>query len=99
MFVVLTGSNHDHDNDLFYLFVQEVNGNQRDEAVRWMLFLNRRFGFTPETFGLSVSLLDRFHCLVKVSLVKWFRCSYLLKTYPKSQFAFTKVFQTMLSTI
>ncbi|VDI39427.1 Hypothetical predicted protein [Mytilus galloprovincialis] len=44
----------------------EVNGNQRDEAVRWMLFLNRRFGFTPETFGLSVSLLDRFHCLVKV---------------------------------
>lgn len=44
----------------------EVNGFHRDDAVSWMLFLNRKFGFSPETYGLSVYLLDRFLCLVKV---------------------------------
>jgi hypothetical protein len=51
-----------------YLF-QEVNGFQRDDAVNWMMYLNRLFSFTPETYGLSVYLLDRFLCLVKVSEV------------------------------
>lgn len=45
---------------------QEVIGSQRDEVTKWMLFLNRKFSFTPETYGLSVYLLDRFLCLVKV---------------------------------
>lgn len=44
----------------------EVNGFQRDDAVNWMMYLNRLFSFTPETYGLSVYLLDRFLCLVKV---------------------------------
>lgn len=45
---------------------QEVVGSQRDEVTKWMLFLYRKFNFTPETYGLSVYLLDRFLCLVKV---------------------------------
>ena len=50
------------------LFFQdvEVSPEQRDEIVSWMITLNRRFSFYPETLMLSVAILDKFLHSVKV---------------------------------
>ncbi|KAL5012759.1 hypothetical protein ScPMuIL_011310 [Solemya velum] len=44
----------------------EMTGHERDAAVTWLLILNTKFHFTPETQGLAISLVDRFLLLVKV---------------------------------
>lgn len=45
---------------------QEVGGIHRDEAVSWLVGLNSRFHFTPETVALSIAMTDRFLNFVKV---------------------------------
>ncbi|XP_046331754.1 cyclin-I-like [Haliotis rufescens] len=45
---------------------EELSGGQRDEKASWLVFLNSKFHFMPETFNLAVSILDRFLQLVKV---------------------------------
>ncbi|XP_052277841.1 cyclin-I-like [Dreissena polymorpha] len=52
---------------------QEVGGVHRDEVVGWILCLNRRFQFSPETVALSVAVTDRFLSLVKVR-PKYLQC-------------------------
>lgn len=44
----------------------ETSGDQRDEIVSWLIFLNGRFHFTPETLALAISMMDRFLSAVKV---------------------------------
>lgn len=48
-------------------------GQHRDEAISWILSLNAKFHFTPETVALAVYLVDRFLLLVKVPS-KYLRC-------------------------
>lgn len=43
----------------------EIGGEQRDNAVRWLAQLTRKFHFLPETLALSVTILDRFLQAVK----------------------------------
>lgn len=43
----------------------EICGGDRNRAVRWLAQLNRKFHFSPETFDLSVNILDRFLQAVK----------------------------------
>lgn len=43
----------------------EIRAGQRDNAVGWLSKLNTQFEFTPDTFSLSVLLLDRFLHKVK----------------------------------
>lgn len=43
----------------------EINGEQRNNAVRWLVQLTRKFHFLPETLALSVTILDRFLQAVK----------------------------------
>ena len=50
------------------LSFQEVGGLHRDEVISWLVWLNSRFHFTPETVALSISITDRFLNLVKVCL-------------------------------
>lgn len=38
----------------------EVGGIHRDEAIRWIISLNCRFHFSPETVALSIAMIDRF---------------------------------------
>ncbi|XP_052793624.1 cyclin-I-like [Mya arenaria] len=52
---------------------QEVGGIHRDEVIGWLLGLNKRFHFTPETVALSIALTDRFLNLVKVR-PKYLQC-------------------------
>ena len=40
---------------------------QRDEVANWLVRLNSRFHFMPETGALAISLLDRFLRQVKVN--------------------------------
>lgn len=51
----------------------ETSGEQRDEVVSWLIFLNGRFHFTPETLALAISLMDRFLSVVKVR-PKYLQC-------------------------
>ncbi|XP_045205716.1 cyclin-I-like [Mercenaria mercenaria] len=51
----------------------ETGGIHRDEVVSWLICLNRRFHFTPETVALGVALTDRFLSLVKVR-PKYIQC-------------------------
>lgn len=44
----------------------ETSGAQRDEIVSWLIFLNRKFHFHPETLALTISMVDRFLSAVKV---------------------------------
>eukprot|EP00057_Strongylocentrotus_purpuratus_P034161 XP_794154.2 PREDICTED: cyclin-I [Strongylocentrotus purpuratus] len=51
----------------------EIGPNQRDEMVQWLLELNVKFRFCPETYMLSVTLLDQ--CLMAVKArPKYLRC-------------------------
>lgn len=43
----------------------EIGREQRNQAVRWLAQLTRKFHFLPETFALSVNILDRFLQSVK----------------------------------
>jgi len=43
----------------------EIGGEQRNQAVRWLAQLTSKFHFMPETFYLSVNILDRFLQAVK----------------------------------
>jgi len=43
----------------------EIGAEQRNHAVRWLAQLTRKFRFMPETFALSVTILDRFLQAVK----------------------------------
>jgi len=43
----------------------EISGEQRDNIVRWLAQLNKKFYFSAETFFLSVTVLDRFLNIVK----------------------------------
>ena len=45
----------------------EIGPEHRNNAVRWLVQLTRKFHFLPETFALSVTILDRFLQSVKVS--------------------------------
>ena len=49
------------------VYLQETNGEQRDEMLSWLIFLNGRFHFTPETLALTISIMDRFLSTIKVS--------------------------------
>ncbi|XP_064636349.1 cyclin-I-like [Lineus longissimus] len=51
----------------------EICPQQRDNAVRWLMQLTDKWNYHPETFCLSVSILDRFLSLVK-SHSKYLRC-------------------------
>ncbi|XP_072024575.1 cyclin-I-like [Amphiura filiformis] len=51
----------------------EIHPYQRDEMIEWLLELNYKFHFSPETFVHSVSLLDRFLMTVKAR-PKYLRC-------------------------
>lgn len=43
----------------------EISGEHRDNIVRWLAQLNKKFYFAAETFFLSVTVLDRFLNIVK----------------------------------
>lgn len=51
----------------------EIHPCQRDEMIEWMLELNYKFHFSPETFVHSVSILDRFLMAVKAR-PKYLQC-------------------------
>ncbi|KAL4230118.1 hypothetical protein ACF0H5_010503 [Mactra antiquata] len=51
----------------------EVGGLHRDEVISWLMCLNSRFHFTPETVALGVAITDRFLSLVKVR-PKYIQC-------------------------
>lgn len=51
----------------------KVSSEQRDHAVQWMLQLTHRFRWNPETFVLSVSILDKFLATVRAH-PKYLRC-------------------------
>ena len=56
-----------HVNKIVAMFQNlEIHPCQRDETIEWLLELNHKFHFSPETFVHSVSLLDRFLMTVKV---------------------------------
>ena len=48
--------------------VEEIGSAERDLVVRWLAQLTRQFTFYPETFALSVAILDRFLHVVKVCI-------------------------------
>lgn len=50
-----------------------ITSEKRQEAVSWLLKLNRKFSFYPETLFLSVAILDRFLNLVKAQ-PKYLKC-------------------------
>lgn len=50
-----------------------ISPEERDKAVRWLDQLNKDFEFYPETYFLSVSILDRFLSTVKANS-KYLRC-------------------------
>ena len=60
------------------LSFQEVGGLHRDEVISWLVWLNSRFHFTPETVALSISITDRFLNLVKVGLCTFGRAGWLV---------------------
>ncbi|XP_042196372.1 cyclin-I isoform X2 [Callorhinchus milii] len=43
----------------------DVSPAHRDEVIRWLVELNNKFYFYPETFSLAITILDRFLALVK----------------------------------
>lgn len=45
---------------------QVIGPEHRNNAVRWLVQLTRKFHFMPETLAMSVSILDRFLQAVKV---------------------------------
>lgn len=45
--------------------VELIGAEQRNQAVRWLAQLTRKFHFLPETLALSVTILDRFLQAVK----------------------------------
>lgn len=51
----------------------DINGEQRDEMVSWLLYINRRFHFTPETIALTISMMDRFLLTIRVR-PKYLQC-------------------------
>lgn len=51
----------------------EIHPCQRDEMIEWMLELNYKFHFSPETFVHSVCILDRFLMAVKAR-PKYLQC-------------------------
>lgn len=51
----------------------ETGGIHRDEVISWLICLNSRFHFTPETVALGVALTDRFLSHVKVR-PKYIQC-------------------------
>jgi hypothetical protein len=44
----------------------------RDKEAMWLISLRHTFDFTPETFALAISIMDRVSTLVKVSVWKAF---------------------------
>lgn len=55
------------------LFVsQEITDMDRDKEAMWLISLRHTFDFTPETFALAISIMDRVSTLVKVSVWKAF---------------------------
>lgn len=53
--------------------IDEIGHSDRDRTVKWLLQLALRFQFYPDTFFLSVNLLDRFITSVKAH-PKYLRC-------------------------
>ncbi|XP_042196380.1 cyclin-I isoform X3 [Callorhinchus milii] len=51
----------------------DVSPAHRDEVIRWLVELNNKFYFYPETFSLAITILDRFLALVKAR-PKYLRC-------------------------
>lgn len=51
----------------------ETGGIHRDEVISWLICVNSRFHFTPETVALGVALTDRFLSHVKVR-PKYIQC-------------------------
>lgn len=47
----------------------EVTPSLHDKTIRWIWLLNQDFEYLPDTFSLTVSILDRFLSLVKVRAV------------------------------
>lgn len=44
----------------------EISSDQRDEAVRWLIFLRSKFSFLPETLELAIYVVDKILQTVKV---------------------------------
>lgn len=51
----------------------EVGGIHRDEAIRWLISLNSKFHFSPETVAIGIATTDRFLNKVKVR-PKYLQC-------------------------
>lgn len=46
-------------------FIGKVGGKDRDVIASWLMKVHFKLGFNPETFNLSLSILDRFLLLVR----------------------------------
>lgn len=44
----------------------DIKPSQRNDETKWLLEMTSHFGFSPETYTLSVVLLDQFLNVVKV---------------------------------
>lgn len=51
----------------------ESSGEERDEIVSWLICLNGRFHFSPETLALTIAMMDRFLSAIKVR-PKYLQC-------------------------
>jgi len=58
----------------------KVSSEQRDHAVQWMLQLTHRFRWNPESYVLSVSIMDKFLTTVKAH-PKYLRCIAITSLY------------------
>ena len=56
---------------LFFSQDAEIGPSERDEAVRWLATLSTKVQAYPETFAMSVSILDRFLNAVKVNIYQF----------------------------
>ncbi|XP_077983595.1 cyclin-I-like [Glandiceps talaboti] len=52
---------------------EEIGPSQRDGVTRWLCELNFKFGFSPDTFMLSTTILDNFLTAVKAR-PKYLKC-------------------------
>ena len=54
-------------NILYNIFQDSnVNAESRNQIVRWLAHLTKKFKFLPETFALAVDVFDRLLQVVKV---------------------------------
>lgn len=52
---------------------QEITDAERDKEAFWLIQLSHSFDFTPETYALAISIMDRVSTLVKIR-PKYLRC-------------------------